>query len=275
MSISVQTNTGSLLALDNLRMNTEFQSRTIQRLTSGYRINASGDDAAGLAVANGYRTVVAELNQGIRNANDGLSQLQIVDGGLNNISKMVDRLRTLATQAASDTFTGDLSTLNEEFNAIKTEIDRQAANIGLTPEAPNARSLEVFVGGGDVQANSIVTLDLTDTSVVDSTGLGINGDNLTDKAAAKTSLTHLTTATKTLGTIQGQVGSSQNKLQYAINLASSQATNIAAADSRIRDADIAAEASNLTKAQVLQQSSMAALAQANSVPQSVLTLLRQ
>lgn len=275
MSISVQTNTGSLLALDNLRMNTEFQSRTIQRLTSGYRINASGDDAAGLAVANGYRTVVAELNQGIRNANDGLSQLQIVDGGLNNISKMVDRLRTLATQAASDTFTGDLSTLNEEFNAIKTEIDRQAANIGLTPEAPNARSLEVFVGGGDVQANSIVTLDLTDTSVVDSTGLGINGDNLTDKAAAKTSLTHLTTATRTLGTIQGQVGSSQNKLQYAINLASSQATNIAVADSRIRDADIAAEASNLTKAQVLQQSSMAALAQANSVPQSVLTLLRQ
>ncbi|MGJ5817945.1 flagellin [Paludibaculum fermentans] len=275
MSISVQTNTGSLLALDNLRMNTDFQSRTIQRLTSGYRINASGDDAAGLAVANSYRTVVAELNQGLRNANDGLSELQIVDGGLNNISKMVDRLRTLATQAASDTFVGDLSTLNDEFNAIKTEIDRQAANIGLTPEAPNARSLEVYVGGGNTQANSIVTLDLTDTSVVDSTGLGINGDNLTGKAAAKAALTHLTTGITTLGTIQGQVGSSQNKLQYAINLAASQATNIAAADSRIRDADIASEASNLTKAQVLQQSSMAALAQANSAPQSILTLLRQ
>ncbi|QOY88870.1 flagellin N-terminal helical domain-containing protein [Paludibaculum fermentans] len=275
MAISVQTNTGSLLALDNLRMNTDFQSRTIQRLTSGYRINASGDDAAGLAVANSYRTVVAELNQGIRNANDGLSQLQIVDGGLNNISKMVDRLRTLATQAASDTFVGDMSSLNDEFNAIKTEIDRQAANIGLTPEGPNARSSEVYVGGGNIQANSIVTLDLTDTSVVDATGLGINGDNLTNKAAAKAALTHLTNATTTLGVIQGQVGSSQNKLQYALNLASSQATNIAAADSRIRDADIAAEASNLTKAQVLQQSSMAALAQANSAPQSILTLLRQ
>ncbi|MBN9663376.1 MAG: flagellin FliC [Acidobacteria bacterium] len=243
-----------------MRMNTEFQSRTIQRLTSGYRINASGDDAAGLAVANCYRSIVAELNQGIRNVNDGLSQLQIVDGGRNNISKMVDRLRTLATQAASDTFPGDLSTLNEEFNAIKTKIDRQAANIGLTPEAPNARSLEVFAG---------------DTSVVDSTGLGIHGDNLTDKAAAKTALSPLTTATSKLRTIQGQAGSSQNKLQYAINLASSQATNIAAADTRIRDADLAAEASNLTKAQVLQQSSMAALAQANSVPQPVLTLLRQ
>ncbi len=244
-------------------------------MTSGYRINASGDDAAGLAVANSYRTVVAELNQGIRNANDGLSQLQIVDGGLNNISKMVDRLRTLATQAASDTFVGDMSTLDDEFNAIKTEIDRQAANIGLTPEGPTARSSEVYVGGGNIQANSIVILDLTDTSVVDSTGLGINGDNLTGKAAAKAALTHLTSATSTLGVIQGQVGSSQNKLQYALNLASSQATNIAAADSRIRDADIAAEASNLTKAQVLQQSSMAALAQANSAPQSILTLLRQ
>lgn len=274
MAISVQTNTGSLMALDNLRTNTDFQSRTIQRLTSGYRINASGDDAAGLAVANSYRTQVAELNQGIRNANDGLSQLQIVDGGLNNISKMVDRLRTLATQAASDTFTGDLATLDDEFTAIKTEIDRQAANIGLITGGSNAKAGEVFVGGGDTQANSIVTLDLTATSVVDSAGLGVDGDDLTSKANAKTALTNLTAATKTLGTIQGQVGSSQNKLQYAVNLASSQATNISAAESRIRDADIAAEASNLTKAQVLQQSSMAALAQANSAPQSVLSLLR-
>lgn len=274
MAISVQTNTGSLMALDNLRVNTDFQAKTIQRLTSGYRINASGDDAAGLAVANGYRTQVAELSQGIRNANDGLSQLQIVDGGLNNISKMVDRLRTLATQAASDTFTGDLTTLDDEFTAIKTEINRQAANIGLVTGGANAKASEVYVGGGNTQANAIVTLDLTATSVVDATGLGINADALTDKAAAKTALTNLTTATTTLGTIQGQVGSSQNKLQYAVNLASSQATNISAAESRIRDADIAAEASNLTKAQVLQQSSMAALAQANSAPQSVLSLLR-
>ncbi|WP_321470686.1 flagellin [uncultured Paludibaculum sp.] len=274
MSISVQTNTGSLMALDNLRTNTDFQSKTIQRLTSGYRINSSGDDAAGLAVANSYRSQVAELSQGIRNANDGLSQLQIVDGGLNNISKMVDRLRTLATQAASDTFTGDLATLSNEFTAIKTEIDRQAANIGLVTGGANAKVSEVYVGGGSSQANSIVGLDLTTTSVVDQTGLTINGDSLTSKANAKTALTHLTAATTKLGTIQGQVGSSQNKLQYAVNLASSQSTNIAAAESRIRDADIAAEASNLTKAQVLQQSSMAALAQANSAPQSVLSLLR-
>ncbi len=263
------------MALDDLRTNTDFQSRTIQRLTSGYRINSSGDDAAGLAVANGYRTQVAELNQGIRNANDGLSQLQIMDGGLNNISKMIDRLRTLATQAASDTFKGDIVTLDNEFQAITSEINRQAANIGLAAGGANAKTIEVYVGGGDTASNSIVTLDLATTSTVDAAGLGITGDNLLDKTATTTALGHLVAATSTLGGVQGQVGSSQNKLQYAVNLASSQATNIAAAESRIRDADIAAEASNLTKAQVLSQSSMAALAQANSAPQSVLTLLRQ
>ena len=275
MSISVQTNVGSMMALEHVRTNTDFQSQTIQRLTSGYRINASGDDAAGLAVANLYRTRVAELNQGTRNANDGLSQLQIVDGGLNNIAKMVDRLRTLATQAASDTFTGDLTTLDNEFQAITAEIDRQASNIGLISGGSMAKALEVWVGGGDA-TTSIVNLDLTATSIVDTTaaGLALAANDLTSKANAQTALASLETAVGTLGTVQAQVGSSQNKLQYAVNLAQSQAVNFSAAESRIRDADIAAEASNLTKAQVLQQSSMAALAQANSTPQAVLSLLR-
>src|ERR1700758_915338 len=101
MSLSIQTNVNSITAQENLRVNTDFQARTIQRLTSGYRINSSGDDAAGLAVANKYRSDTAELQQGVRNANDGISTLQIIDGGLNNISKILDRLKTLATQSAS------------------------------------------------------------------------------------------------------------------------------------------------------------------------------
>src|SRR6201991_4733520 len=104
MSLSIQTNVNSLVPQENLRVNSDFQSMTIQRLTSGYRINSSGDDAAGLAVANKFRSDVAELSQGVRNANDGISTLQIVDGGLNNISKTLDRLKTLATQSASGTF---------------------------------------------------------------------------------------------------------------------------------------------------------------------------
>src|SRR5215207_3704845 len=132
MSLSIQTNVNSLLAQDNLRVTSEFQGRTISRLTSGYRINSSGDDAAGLGVANKFRSDTAELQQGVRNANDGISTLQIIDGGLNNVSKMLDRLKTLATQSASSTFTGDRTTVNNEYQALLSEIDRQAANVGLS-----------------------------------------------------------------------------------------------------------------------------------------------
>src|ERR1035437_4509793 len=135
--ISIQTNVNSLVAQQNLSVNSNFQSKTIQRLTSGYRINQSGDDAAGLAVANSFRNNLSELGQGVRNANDGISQLQIMDGGLNNIGKMLDRLKSLATQAASDTYTGSRTTLQTEFDSVVSEINRQASNIGLTAD-PNA-----------------------------------------------------------------------------------------------------------------------------------------
>ena len=129
--LSIQTNVNSMNAQENLRMTTDFQGRTISRLTSGYRINQSGDDAAGLSVANKFRSDVAEISQGVRNANDGLSTLQIIDGGLSNIAKIVDRLKTLATQSASSTFTGDRGVLNNEYTSLLTEIDRQAAGVGL------------------------------------------------------------------------------------------------------------------------------------------------
>jgi flagellin len=128
--LSIQTNTNSMGAQENLRLNNDFQARTITRLTSGYRINQSGDDAAGLAVANKYRSDVAELTQGVRNANDGLSTMQIIDGGLSNISQMLDRLKTLTTQSASSGFEGDRNILDREFQALLSEIDRQASNIG-------------------------------------------------------------------------------------------------------------------------------------------------
>src|SRR4051812_5344365 len=143
MAFSIQTNVSSIVAQENLRVNNEFQNRTIQRLTSGYRINSSGDDAAGLAVANKFRSDINELSQGVRNANDGISTLQIVDGGLNNVSKILDRLKTLATQSASDTFTGDRNTLDNEFNTLLGEIDRQSANINLNASGTNNATIKV------------------------------------------------------------------------------------------------------------------------------------
>jgi len=506
MSMSIVTNVSSLIAQENLRVNNNFQSQTIQRLTSGYRINSSGDAAAGLAVANKFRSQIAELTQGVRNANDGLSTLQIVDGGLNNISQMLDRLKTLATQSASATFSGNRATLQSEYSSLLTEIDRQAANIGLGASGDGARfntSIDVYVGGGGdsgVQANSKVTIDLSGSSnKVDKASLGIGstsisggGKNLVSNAVdlrsgtfllngtesftfnfsgnsvtvtvgnagtamtgqqvidslnsqlasygvsasmyegdagtgtdagklqfsggtkaftvsvatatagtgvvsaagtadnntlyrvqgqatfatpaaghtetltfkdasgsvlatttvrnsstidsvlaqanaalnskgiyalknaagtgidfqssssfsvesllggggaaaegvfatdgtaaaiapttgssttagALDALSKLTAAVTYLGAVQGKVGTAQNKLQYSILLAQSQISSYSSAESRIRDADVAAEAANLTKAQVMQQASLAAMAQANSAPQAVLALLR-
>src|SRR5512146_2780096 len=132
MPFSIQTNVNSLIAQENLRINSNFQSQTIQRLTSGFRINQSGDDAAGLAIANKFRSDIAELSQGVRNANDGVAQLQIMDGGMNNIGKMLDRLKTLATQSASDSLMGKRADLNKEYQTLVNEIDRQAQAIGLS-----------------------------------------------------------------------------------------------------------------------------------------------
>jgi flagellin len=178
MSFSIQTNVNSLIAQENLRVNSNFQNMTIQRLTSGYRINSSGDDAAGLAIANKFRSDTAELTQGVRNANDGVAQLQIMDGGMNNISKMLDRLKTLATQSSSSTFTGDRSVLNSEYQSLVTEIDRQAQSVGLATGGRFAGKMGVYIGGGVSSAgsadtaNGTISLDLSH-SVVDSKALGL------------------------------------------------------------------------------------------------------
>ena len=177
MSISIQTNVTSLIAQENLNINQQFESQTIDRLTSGYRINSSGDDAAGLAVANQYRADISELTQGVQNANNGVSQLQIVDGGLSNISQMLDRMKTLAAESASGTFTGDRGTLNTEYQQIITEITRQASNINLNAGGSFNSNLNVYIGGGRTSnlANSTqVNVNLSGTSsAVDATSLGL------------------------------------------------------------------------------------------------------
>src|SRR6266478_4024781 len=148
MSFDINTNITSLQAQNYLRANSEFQAKTINRVTSGLRILSSGDDAAGLAIANGFRSDQAVLTQGIRNANDGLSTLQTIDGGMNNISMLLDRARTLAAQAASGTFSGDRSVLNSEFQNVVAEIDRQSSAIGMNTGGQFAKVMSVFIGGG-------------------------------------------------------------------------------------------------------------------------------
>jgi flagellin len=199
MSFSIQTNVNSLVAQENLRVNSNFQSQTIQRLTSGYRINSSADDAAGLAVANKFRSDISELTQGVRNANDGVAQLQIIDGGMSNISKMLDRLKTLATQSASDSFMGDRNVLNREYQTLVGEIDRQAQAVGLSTGGQFAKSVGVYIGGGKTASgaldtnNGAITLDLAN-SVVDSKALGLR---TSEYAAASKTGTNLAAGSST------------------------------------------------------------------------------
>lgn len=180
MSFSINTNITSLNAQNYLRTTSDFQAKTISRVTSGLRIVSSGDDAAGLSVANSFRSDEAVLSQGVRNANDGLSTLQTIDGGMSNISQLLDRARTLATQSASGTFNGDRGVLNSEFQNVISEINRQAQSVGLDTGGQFAKNLSVFVGGGRANGastaitNGSVGIDLS-KSTVDARGLGLSG----------------------------------------------------------------------------------------------------
>jgi flagellin len=177
--ISLQTNVDSLVAQANLSTNSKFQSKTIQQLTSGYRINSSADDAAGLAIANGYRNNISELTQGVSNANDGISQLQIIDGGLSNISTILDRMKTLATQSASGTFTGDRNTLNSEYQGLVSEITRQATNVNLNAGGSFNSNLSVYIGGASNSSNASVNINLGGSSnAVDATSLKLSSTSI-------------------------------------------------------------------------------------------------
>ena len=264
-SFSVLNNIASVNAQANLTGTQINLSKALTRLSSGLRINMSGDDAAGLAVANSYRADIAVLNQGIRNAGDGLSTLQIKDGALNNISTLIDRLATLATQSASSSSTVNRTALDLEFQDVLAEIDREAAVAGVTA----AGTFSVFVSNNG--ANGTISGSV---GAADSTALAIGALAVDTAANAATAVAALQTAVGTLGSVQAQVGTLENRLQYAISLASSQVVNNTAAESRIRDANVAQESSNLTKYNILTQSGIAALAQANSSTGAVLALLR-
>jgi len=172
--ISIQTNLDSLVARQNLNLDNEFQSAAIQQLTSGYRINKSGDDAAGLAIANGIESDISQLTQGVNNATSGLSQLQIVDGGLSNISTILNRMQTLATESASATFAGNRATLEQEYSGLIAEITRQASNIHLASGGAFNQPLRVFLGGGNTVRDSTVSVDLSGPqNAVDALSLGL------------------------------------------------------------------------------------------------------
>jgi flagellin len=277
-SFSVVTNVAASNAQANLYSTNVGLRTALNRVSSGFRINYSGDDAAGLAVANGYRSKVAILNQGVRNANDALSDLQVKDGALDNVSKLLDRMATLATQAASSTSTStSRATLNAEFKDIISEISRE---IGVASMGTASTSFSVFVSAESTASQGAVSGTVAQVAVGSGTSsstvkyLDIDGSDINTASAATSAVAKVTAAINSLGEAQGQVGQLQNRVSYAISLAQTQIVNTKAAESRIRDANIAEESANLTRFSILNQSGIAALAQANQQTGAVLSLLR-
>src|SRR5262245_35440964 len=207
-AFSVLNNVAAANAQANLATTSLGLNKALTRLSSGLRINMSGDDAAGLAVANSYRSTVAVLNQGMRNANDGLSTLQIKDGALNNISNLLDRLATLATQSASSSSPVDRSALDAEFQDVLSEIDREASVAGLTA----SQGFSVFVSNDSGNGTIGGTV-----GAATSTALGLNTLAVDTDTHAQAAVAALASAVSTLGAVQAQVGTIENRLQYAIS----------------------------------------------------------
>jgi flagellin len=274
MGLRINTNTASLNAQRNLTNTTEQLQRSLSRLSSGLRITRASDDAAGLAISERFRAEVRSLQQAQRNALDGISLLQVAEGALNETSGNLIRLRELAIQSANGTLgAGERAALNAEFQDLLTEIDR-VANVtefnGTLLLDGSAPTITFQVG-----ANNTVNDQISVTGVdATTTGLGVGALAVDTQLAAQGALTTLDTAIDSVSTLRGGFGTAQNRLESTIRSIAVAVENTAAAESRIRDVDVAIETANLTKYQVLQQAGIAVMAQANVSTQSALALLQ-
>jgi flagellin len=274
-NFSVVTNVGAIRAQNQLSSTAGKLSNTIERLSSGLRINGAKDDAAGLAIAETLRADVAALNQGVRNANDGIAVINVADAALGEIGNLLQRAVTLAEQAASDTSGEDSSTaknaISAEYDQILGEIDRIAATVEFNGVKlfDSATTLDIQVGAANT-ANDRVSVN---TSAITAAGLGLTSGALATQAGAQTELDAIQSAIDDVASDRGDLGADYNRLQFTIAVTTVQAENLKAAESQIRDANLAEEVVNLTKYQVLNQTGLSALAQANASSQSVLALL--
>jgi len=250
--------------------------KTLERLSSGSRINHAGDDAAGLAISENLRAQVRGLRQAKRNAQDGISLIQVTEGGLNEVSNLLIRMRELAIQAASDTLgETERSFTDREFQSLKQEIDRIAQNTSFngTPLL-NGRAgiLEIQVG---THNNPMLDRVAYNGERADSTleAMQMSGESISTKPGAQMSLSKIDNALTQVNSIRADLGAIQNRLQSTINNISISDENLSSAQSRIKDADMAEEASELTKNNILMQAGVSVLGQANATSQAVLKLL--
>jgi flagellin len=274
MSLVVNTNVASLAAQNNLTNSTNQLERSVERLSSGLRITRAADDAAGLGISETLRAQIRSINQASRNSNDGISLTQIADGAAQTIGNLLARLRELASQSSNGTVgTTSRSYLDQEFTQLRSEIDRIASVTefnGTALLSGSALSFSLQVGFRS-STNDTLSLSL---KALDVTSIGLSGVNVSTAANAQSALGNIDSAISSVATARAGYGSYQNRLEATISNLQVTSQNFSAADSRIRDADVAYETSLFTKTQILVQSGIAILAQANALPQQALQLLK-
>jgi flagellin len=285
VGLRINNNIAAFNAYRNLSVTDGQMSKSLEKLSSGYRINRAADDAAGLAISEGLRSQIGGLKVAVRNAQDGISVVQTAEGALNESQAILQRMRDLSVQAAnggSQDATAQAAA-DTEFQQLNAELDRIA---GTTTFNGNGLLNGSFNGAFQIDSStatgSVIQVDITSSGVLsgltitglDSTGFATSTASLTSTANAVTAIGTLDTALKDISTVRAKLGAYQNRFEHTINNLNVAVENLSASESRIRDVDMASEMVNFTKSQILTQAGTAMLAQANQAPQSVLKLLQ-
>ncbi|HRK37687.1 MAG TPA: flagellin [Burkholderiaceae bacterium] len=297
MSMTINTNVMSLNAQRNTIQNSASMATTLQRLSSGLRVNSAKDDAAGLAIATRMDTQVRGMNVAIRNANDGISLAQTAEAGMNTITEMLQRMRELAVQAANSTNTtglgGDIDKLNDEYKQLAQEIGRTLGSVSFNSQpllsggvtnysfqigANSGTTQQIVISGGDLNlvggSNSGAIGQIFQAG--GTTGAWATLDLAVNSGSSNAvgALSAIDSAISAVNTARAKLGAVQSRFENTISFLRNAVEQQAAARGRIMDADFAAETANLSRQQILQQAGTAMIAQANQVPQNVLSLLR-
>mgnify|MGYP003573409078 CR=1 FL=1 len=279
----INHNISSMITQGALFQVNRGNSKTLEKLSTGLRINRASDDAAGLSISETMRAQVRGLNMAKRNATDGIALLQIAEGAMNEISSILQRMRELSIESANDTLTSvERTYTNQEFNALRSEIDRivnttlyngQTLLDGTGFGGTGSNSCILHIGPNYTANRDYITIGIRTMTASQDNGLALSARTLTDQSSALSSVGSIDTALGTVNQSRSDLGAYINRLEHTVNNIINQEHNSQAAESVIRDTDFAIETANFTKNQILMQSATAMLAQANLVPQSVLALL--
>lgn len=288
MGMQINTNIAALNAHRNLSNTQNDLSKSLEKLSSGLRINRAADDAAGLSISEGLRSQVNGMNVAARNAQDGIAVIQTAEGALTEVHSILQRMRDLAVQAGNDSNNAESRTaIKTEIDGLASELNRIGANTefnGINLMDGSSKSFQIGANGNEAGANvsNVITVDLTNlataldgVATLESTGADLTATITVDtQANAALAIEAIDTAIGNISTSRAELGAKQNRFESAINSLNVSRENLQAAESRIRDVDMAAEMVNFTRSNILSQAGTAMLAQANQAPQGVLQLLR-